>query len=248
MPTYPPVQPRPADPAGAATVVVSRRRISRVLWIAVAAVPILGLGQRWLSSSGLVTHPAVASYLQLFNLDGELTLPAWFESSMMLFAALLMALNGAAARRHDPRNAVPWFVLAGIFVFLSADESMQIHERLSIVVNSFGTFTGVLAYSWVVAMTPIAIGIGLVFLPFLLRLPSPVGRRLLVAGIVFVLGAIGCELIGGWLMSRGETGWPYALEVAAEETLEMAGLVLAIGAVLDYLRIVAPKYRANFTP
>jgi hypothetical protein len=38
---------------------------------------------------------------------------------------------------------MPWFVLAGIFVFLSADESMQIHERLSIVVNSFGSFSGV---------------------------------------------------------------------------------------------------------
>lgn len=244
MAKSPAMEPGPAP--GAATIIVSRRRITTVLWIAVAAVPVLGLGQRWLASSGLVTHRALVSYLQLFNLDGELTLPAWFESTMMLFAALLMALSGAAARRHDPRNAMPWFVLAGIFVFLSADESMQIHERLSIVVNSFGSFSGVLAYSWVVVMTPIAIGIGVVFLPFLRRLPSPVGRRLLVAGIVFVAGAIGCELIGGWLMSRGITGWPYALEVAAEETLEMAGLVLAIGAVLDYLRIVSPAYRADF--
>ena len=37
------------------------------------------------------------------------------------------------------------------------------------------------------------------------------------------------------------------LEVAAEETLEMAGVVLAIGAVLDYLRLVAPDYRVAFT-
>ncbi len=64
MATYPPVQPRPADPAGAASIVVSRYRISRALWIAVAAVPILGLGQRWLAASGLVTHRALVSYLK----------------------------------------------------------------------------------------------------------------------------------------------------------------------------------------
>lgn len=242
------IESRRAFTSEATTLQVGRRKVAVALWIAVATVPILGLGQRWVARRGLVADPALASYLELFNLDGELTLPAWLESTLLLAAALLMAMSGTAARRHDPRNALPWFILAAVFVFLSADESMQIHERLSIVVNSFGTFTGILSFSWVVAMTPIVALIGLLYVPFLRRLPSPAGRRLVVAGIVFVLGAIGCEMIGGWLVSQGDQGWRYALEIAAEETLEIAGVVLAIGAVLDYLRLVAPDYRIAFTP
>jgi len=228
------------------TLRVSRRAVFITLWVAVAVVIALGVAHRWLVASGGVADPALASYLELLNLDGELTLPAWLESAMMLGAALLMMLCGAAARRHDRRNALPWFVLAAIFVFLSADESMQIHERLSIVVNAFGSFGGILAFSWVVAMTPVVLVLGLLFLPFLLRLPAPVGRRLVVAGAVFVLGAIGCELVAGYLVSQGDRGWRYGVEVAAEEGLEMAGLVLAIGAVLDYLRIVSADYRVSF--
>jgi hypothetical protein len=233
-----------APTATGAGVAVARRRIVNGLWIAVAAVLALGLLHLALADS--IADPTARRFFDLLALDGEQCLPAWFASMMMAAAALLMAAAGLAARRFDEANARPWFILAAIFVYFSFDEAALVHEKIGELIGRFHTFGGVLTFAWVVAAAPLLVLGAFAFTPFLRRLPAPAGRRLFTAGLVFAAGAYGCELVGGYLYSTGgRTVW-YWVEVVAEEALEMAGLVLAIGAILGYLATVAPRFTLHF--
>ena len=67
-------------------------------------------------------------------------------------------------------------------------------------------------------------------------------RRLVLAGAVFLTGAVGLEAVGAAyaLASEGGNPWRtgrYLLLVAAEEALEMLGALLAFGAVLARVRV-----------
>ena len=223
---------------------VARRRIVNTLWILAAAI--LALGILHLAVIDSVADPDFKLYLNLLTLDGENVLPAWFSATMMSGAALVMLAAGLAARRNDPANARAWVILAAIFVFLSLDEVVSIHERFAETLERFYDFDGILTFSWVVVAAPLLVIAVVGFIPFLRRLPKPIGRRMAIAGFVFVLGAFGCELIGGYIDGiHGRSFW-YWVEVICEEGLEMAGLVLVIGAVLDYLGLVAARLTLDF--
>jgi hypothetical protein len=58
------------------------------------------------------------------------------------------------------------------------------------------------------------------------------------AGSIYLAGALGFELAGGWYLSQADASEDlrYSLLVAAEESLEMSGIVLFIYALLDHLR------------
>ena len=60
--------------------------------------------------------------------------------------------------------------------------------------------------------------------------------------MTYVAGALGCEFLGGrYFELHGRDNMPYALLVTCEEGLEMAGIVIFIGALLAYMS--AAHYR-----
>lgn len=80
--------------------------------------------------------------------------------------------------------------------------------------------------------TPIGLLISLLvaigLIPFLKRLPRDTKVWFIAAGVVFLLGAIGFEWLGGWMLSSGlvETRLEpvYLLRRIGEEGLEMYGI------------------------
>lgn len=78
--------------------------------------------------------------------------------------------------------------------------------------------------------------LALFFLGFLLRLPSCTRRFFLGAGAIYLGGAIGVEMIGGYYAEvYGFDSLEYQLIAHAEESLEMAGIIVFIYALLRYL-------------
>lgn len=88
--------------------------------------------------------------------------------------------------------------LALIFLYLSFDEAAGIHELtgplLKKVINTKGLFN----FAWVI------LGIIMVFIfvvayrRFIKSLPPKTRNLFIKAGITFVGGAIGMEMLGGW--------------------------------------------------
>jgi hypothetical protein len=111
-----------------------------------------------------------------------------------------------------------------------------LHElSIAPIRSAFGT-TGLLYYGWIV---PAGICVALLVLSyrrFLRSLPSRTRHLFLLAGAIFVGGAIGIEAVSGLHASvHGEESLIYHLIITVEELLEMSGVVLFIYALMDYM-------------
>ena len=131
-----------------------------------------------------------------------------------------------------------WSVLSMLFFAMSFDEFSSIHER-------FGEFLrlhyhapghGVLHFTWVVFGLPFVAIVGSLYLPFLLALPRRIRNAMCLAGLVYVSGVLGMELLDGWYLDRNGENTVYLLLTMAEELLEMAGVILFIRCLLRAAR------------
>jgi hypothetical protein len=111
---------------------------------------------------------------------------------MLLMAAALLATI-AAAERHITGEPVPeWLLLALIFLFLSLDETVQLHELTIAPLRERIEATGLLYFAWIL---PAGICVGLfvvAYLRFLGRLPGRTRRLFLCAGAVSAAGRRRC--------------------------------------------------------
>jgi hypothetical protein len=71
------------------------------------------------------------------------------------------------------------------------------------------------------------------YLRFVLALPLGLRRSMITAGVIYIAGAVGMELVGGvYASTNGFRTLPYALITTVEEVLEMLGIVLLIHALV----------------
>jgi hypothetical protein len=95
---------------------------------------------------------------------------------------------------------------------------------------------GVLYFSWVVPGAGLVALFALAFLPLLRRLPARPRGQFLLAGGLYVAGALGMELPLGWWTERaGEDTLVYAVLDHVEEVLELVGASLFLAALVEQL-------------
>ncbi|MEO8301619.1 MAG: hypothetical protein ABI608_07490 [Rhizomicrobium sp.] len=166
----------------------------------------------------------------LFSLEDEGNLPTLFSAAALFGMAAVCVLCTNVAR-NDER--VFWKATAAVFLLLAVDEAASIHEYISLIAQRVFHAGGVFSRAWVI---PYGIGV-LVFagvtLRYLLRLPANTRVGLVVAGCVYVLGAIGFEMLEAVIKDHVTGSWltkslVYSLCVLCEETLEMLGIALAL--------------------
>jgi hypothetical protein len=154
--------------------------------------------------------------VELLSLSYERNVPTWAASSLLVLCA---AALGLCARRAE-RDRAAWWALSAVFALMSLDEAIEIHEHLG---DAFAG-EGVLYFGWVVPGAAIATALALAFAGLLRRLEPPDRSRFLVAGAIYVGGALGMELPLGWWTERaGDDNLVYGLLDWIEETLELAG-------------------------
>lgn len=223
--------PRPEDPVTTDLPVAALRRFLVLTALFFSLVGILAELVRHL---GGLDHPA----LTLLSLSWEGNLPSWYASVLPLGCAALLrwtALTEATDRFY-------WNFLALGFLAISIDETIALHERLT------GQFDlgGLLYFDWVIPAGLLVLVLGLAFLGFLRRLSPRTARRFVLAGALYVGGAVLLELpLGWWTERHGDDDLGYALIDWCEETLEFVGLTLFAQALLDrlagrQLRLVTP--------
>lgn len=114
----------------------------------------------------------------------------------------------------------------------------MLHEKLADVAESWGLSLS-WTFNWLLVAVPLAVAAGVVLLWLARGLNSRLRMRLIVAGAVYLLGAVGMEVVGG-LLETGTVGLGFvALHVAIliEESLELAGVIVALWAALSYVRV-----------
>ncbi len=217
---------------------ISPKRAAGFLCLIVIVLTLLHLATQALRIYG--GHERQLGFQHQFNLNEENNIPTWFSSSMLLVCSLLLGLIGWAKRGTKAPDTGRWLALAAIFLFLSMDEASSLHEMTMEPTREFLKRTGLLNpylfYSWLpFGITAVAI-IGLYYLAFLRTLPKDVSRTFLLAGCVFISGAVITEMHGSAMhYLRGADDMPYAVVVATEEALEMFGIVAFLYGLLVYL-------------
>jgi hypothetical protein len=162
----------------------------------------------------------------LFDLDEEESFGTWFSSGLLLLAGLSSMLCARRAGQTGQAMRLQWWCLGFGFVLLSVDEVAGMHESVNSVTEM----------SWAIPGGILAVVIGLAYLPFLFRLPRPIAVLFLVAGTIYVGGAVGVELATEGYLERDELDTvEYNLTTALEEWMEMTGVVLFLYAVLRHL-------------
>ncbi|MDL2344573.1 hypothetical protein QOL99_10435 [Deinococcus sp. MIMF12] len=182
----------------------------------------------------------------LTYLGGETNLPATFSALLLLGAA---ALLGTIARikwaLQDSQRRV-WTGLAFLFGVLALDEAAGLHERLIVPVQKVIKTDGVLHYAWVVPYGALTILVLLACLRFLRHLPARTRAGMLLAGVLYVGGAFGFELIEGYVKTLyGRHTFLMEGLITVKESLEMFGVILLIATLFAYIREYLPGLRVQ---
>jgi hypothetical protein len=175
-----------------------------------------------------------------FDLGNENNIATWYSSTTLFLSAMLLAVIGLHKKQIRGVYARHWLALAGIFVLLALDETASIHEKAKLFqpyLKQFDYFGGYFYYSWVAVGLCFVLAVGGAYLRFLAHLPEGTRRLFVVAGVLYVGGALGLEMIESRLdfLQGGHESLAYQSLVGVEEACEMMGIVLFIYALLSYI-------------
>jgi len=175
-------------------------------------------------------------WLFLFDLDREWNVPTIFSALLLFGASVLLAAIAAECRRNLYPSVRYWIALAAIFFFFGLDELFGIHNSTKWLVPESVGHIAAFKFRWVVPgiiATLILVGS---FLRFVFSLPWRARLGIIIAGFVYVTGALGFEILGSIQAARHtKDNWTYSGLMVAEETLEMVGAVAFLSVLLAYI-------------
>lgn len=214
---------------------VSSRVVAALLVVAVALAVASYMGQ-------ILTRHTDSDFIgnvaEWIDVDSETNLPTWYSTLLMAMAALFCYLVARCGRSAGSTNSRQWYALSVVMLFLSVDEAAQVHEKSTVVLQRFDLsgLSAAFTFAWVIPWTVLVILIGAYFYRFLTQLPRRDRWDIVLAGGVFVGGALGLEFVEGMVLTaRGEEDLTYELVATTQELLEMVGIVLFIRAVMNVL-------------
>ncbi|WP_289644635.1 hypothetical protein [Maribacter aestuarii] len=173
----------------------------------------------------------------LFNIRTEGNIPAYYSSMTILIASFLLGFISLFRNKNGLSYSL-WQILAVIFFYLSIDEAVQLHERVGVIVDNNLNLEGYLSWGWVIPYGILFVLFSLVYyFKFLPQLPKKIAWLFILSGAIFVLGAIGVEMIAANnYNSDNFSEIVNAICYSIEEFLEMLGIALFIYSLLLYIK------------
>lgn len=233
----------------------ARRTLIIGIGVSGLAVAVIGTAMRL-----IVTHLDPGGPLGVvINLVRSLTYPNAEGNLWSWYSALMIALLGvsffALAALMRPTGK-PWRVyvaLGAIALYLSLDETAQIHENFARGSSALG-LTLDFAYDWLILGVPFALIVGGLALWLSRLIDRTLRWRLILGGAVYLFGAALLEAVCGFIANRVDIdtdlgAWTaYQLVMMLEESAEFIGVLIAVAAVLAMVRVVRTDRGAELTP
>ncbi len=221
-------------PINKPTVVLSPKNLAFGLTAAVLCIILAHVSSGFLKY--VLHHDTQLGLHRLFDLNTENNIPTWFSSLALLLCAALLAGISVHKRQVGDHYANHWVGLTTIFLFMSADEAASIHEMATPLLQFAFTFDSYLLDSWVILYGMVVLIIGLVYLQFLASLPPRTRYQFLMAGILYVGGALGVEMLGANAYAMyGKESLIFWNFYTLEESLEMFGIVVFVYGLSSYM-------------
>ena len=181
------------------------------------------------------SDPAIEGKIWRLDVDTEQSVYTWLSSSLLLVAAfLLFLISSEQARRKNP-FVLHWMLLSVVFVFLSLDESVSLHEWASAYIGRAIGAGGLFFFAWVIPAIILCLVGAILYLPFILSFPLRQRILLVLSALIFLSGAIGMEMVAGAHVEKeGLLTLSYRLFVTIEEGLEGLGVILFLYTLMMY--------------
>lgn len=215
---------------------VPAARLRRALTILVVVFIALSYGGAVLKHS---YHSRVGDLLvRIFNVGDETSIPNWYSSVALAGSAALLACVAATLRaRKETKDLTAWAALSAIFALLSLDEIVGMHELFSEHLHEYLHTSGAFRFAWAFPALVLVLFVGATYLPMLSRLTLRRRVQFIVAGLIYVGGAVGMEMVGSKVFSAaGDKITPmYIVCNHLEEFMEMFGIVLFNAALIEHL-------------
>ena len=186
--------------------------------------------------------------LQTLNVDEEGSIPTLFSSLAMLLCAILAMMISPYCNEEAHRYRKLWRLLVVILLFMCLDEIASFHESLISPVRSALSVGGFFYFAWVIPGMALVLVLALVYLRFILHLPSKTRWLVAVASILSVWGALGMEMIGGYVIDLYGRTPIYVVITTVEESLEILGIVILIYALMRYMVNLEATQARQSTP
>lgn len=181
-----------------------------------------------------------------FDVDQEISVPTWFSQTCLLLAGGAALMVGLTRRSKQLGQHRPWVGIAAILSLMSLDEGSSLHELIAAPLGrqleTEGTW---LYFAWVLVGLALVAVVALLYIRFWWRLPRKTRVLVALAAFMYVAGAIGLEILGGYRITTVGVDVVYMFLAGAEETLEMLGAIVAVYAFLDYLRTIETRSIIN---
>lgn len=232
------------------TITIHGNRLVRLM--ASAFFLLLLLHTATLFSIFVLGYDYLKGFVPLFNFNREQNIPTLFSVFVLLIASLLLLIVAICEIKQQAPYRIHWTLLSIGFFLMGLDEGMSFHELLTTpsrqLVSGEDT-AGIFYYAWVVPGLIAVLLLGLFFLKFLLNLPQPTRSQFVIAATLYLTGALGCELAGGYYAEKlgGENFPIYAAFSTLEECLEMLGVIFFIRAILAFIATHHQEIHLNFS-
>lgn len=179
---------------------------------------------------------------QYFDFDREVNFPTYFNTMLLFLSAqtfLLIAHKNSHSKFYFKSY---WYILSFVFLFLSIDEFVRIHEWfIGWAPRLFGfEGTGILKFAWIIPYGTLTILFGLYSLKFLFALERKFMTGYILCGTLYLLGAVGIESVSGIVYEQNNDSRSFAylfFFTTIEESLEMLSLILLLNYNLKFLMI-----------
>ncbi|MBI9093365.1 MAG: hypothetical protein JEY71_00640 [Sphaerochaeta sp.] len=190
-------------------------------------------------------HGYIYGFLPKFDLDKEANIPTVFAVLLLFVASLLFYMMSLIPEKQpipkqDPKSHYRFLSL--LFLYLAFDEGSSIHELMIDPLRDRFHLTGIFRFSWVIVGIILVALLILYFYRFILSRPTYMKKGFILAGMIFIGGALGVEMIGGYYSSvYGELNLTYGLITIVEESGEFFGCLVLINTLLQGIQNSLPN-------
>lgn len=215
-------------------ITLNSRKFMRVLIIIGVAMAILHAAVLYFRF--FTTHDYIFGFIPKFDMEGESNVPTYFSSVLLAVCAGLLGLIWSAKNFVKQDKPLPWLLLSVGFVGLSLDEIARFHELSGELAQAAAGSSDPLVMVGMLPRIAVVVIAALYFFPFLLRLPRRTKILFSISAFIYVGAVVGVEIVDSYyFFSVGVQNLTYGIFSWFEESSEIAGLLIFIFALLDYI-------------
>ena len=172
---------------------------------------------------------------RFFNIGADQNLPTLFATIQWLLASGICWYIAFSLSRNS-QGFRGWLSVSLISLFIAADEYLMLHERTIEPMRSVLPEYSFLWFAWVIPYGILTLILVVTLSSFIFSLPRRTAILMLIAGMIFITGALGFEMLGAVQVANGnKPSVIYTALYTCEEVLEMLGVSFFIYSLLDYI-------------